>query len=121
MVARLQRGVQPVQGRIRHKRHPSRGAGPCHLFRSSLEPVAPRAEKVTGLWRLIAAMLVPRTAANQVPKSGQWGVLAHFRAKLTKILKQTLFVGQRLTTRFIEAHAEVRNQIVLVVEGVWLA
>jgi len=54
-------------------------------------------------------MLVPRTAANQVPKSGQWGVLAHFRAKLTKILKQTLFVGQRLTTRFIEAHAEVRN------------
>src|SRR5262249_33180835 len=52
-------------------------------------------------------MLVPRTAANQVPKSGQWGVLAHFRAKLTKILKQTLFAGQRLTTRFIEAHAEV--------------
>src|SRR5215831_13183990 len=41
-------------------------------------------------------MLVPRTAANQVPKSGQWGLMAHFRAKLTKILKQTLFCGATL-------------------------
>ena len=94
--------MQPVQGRIRHKRHPSRGAGPCHLFRSSLEPVAPRAEKVTGLWRLIAAMLVPRTAANQVPKSGQWGGVGSFPRKTNENLKTNAFVGQRLTTRFIE-------------------
>ena len=102
MVARPERGAQSVQGRIRHKRHPSRRAGPCHLFRSALEPIAPRAEKVTGLWHLIAAVvLVPRTTANQVPKSGRWGV-GSFPRKTNENLKTNAFVGQRLTTRFIE-------------------
>src|SRR5215467_1868560 len=54
VVARPERGAQSVQGRIGHKRYPSRRAGPCHLFRSSLESIAPHAEKVTRLWRLIA-------------------------------------------------------------------
>ena len=39
-----ERGVQSVQGRIRHKRYPSRRRrAPVHLLRSSLEPIAPRA------------------------------------------------------------------------------
>jgi len=39
----VERGAKPVQARSRHKRHPSRGAGPCHLFRFALEQASLRA------------------------------------------------------------------------------
>src|SRR5215510_12854214 len=62
----------PLQGRSRHKRHPSRRAGPCHLFRFALEQAWLRALGGNCLLRSTARGLVPRRELSTGKRTFGW-------------------------------------------------